>query len=111
VDAGLLAYDLDEAIGLIASAGTVLSDLRRGQNRLHLLTGLLRQSIELRPSAGYEDVNDAKRLSVNPAICGVRQRSLGRSCHPSRYARAAAAIELQRRYCLRQPFLRSKRTV
>ena len=45
-DAGLLAYrELDEALGLTASAGTALSDLRRGRNRRHVLTGLLRQSI------------------------------------------------------------------
>ena len=45
-DAGLLAYrGLDEVLGLTTSAGTALSDLRRGRNRRHFLTGLLRQSI------------------------------------------------------------------
>jgi hypothetical protein len=45
-DVGLLVYcKLDEALGLTASAGTALSDLRRGRNRRHVLTGLLRQPI------------------------------------------------------------------
>ena len=58
-DAGLLAYrELDEALGLTASGGAALSDLRRGRNTRHVLTGLLRQSIYGR-LAGYEDVNDA----------------------------------------------------
>jgi hypothetical protein len=73
-DAGLLAYrELDEALGLTASAGTALSDLRRGRNRRHVLTGLLRQSIFGR-LAGYEDVNDAERLSVDPAMRAVVDR-------------------------------------
>jgi hypothetical protein len=73
-DAGLLAYrELDEALGLTASAGAGLSDLRRGRNRRHVLTGLLRQSIFGR-LAGYEDVNDAERLSVDPAMRAVVDR-------------------------------------
>src|SRR5680860_1029056 len=56
-DAGLLAYrELDEALGLTEIAGAALSDLRRGKNTRHLLTGLLRQSVFGR-LAGYEDVN------------------------------------------------------
>ncbi len=67
-DAGLLAYrELDEVLGLTDLGGTVLSDLRRGKNRRHLLTGLLRQSVYGR-LAGYEDVNDAARLSLDPAM-------------------------------------------
>jgi hypothetical protein len=73
-DAGLLAYrELDEAPGLTTTAGTALSDLRRGRNRRHVLTGLLRQSIFGR-LAGYEDVNDAERLSVDPAMRAVVDR-------------------------------------
>ncbi len=67
-DAGLLAYrELDEVLGLTDLSGTVLSDLRRGKNTRHLLTGLLRQSVFGR-LAGYEDVNDAERLSRDPAM-------------------------------------------
>jgi hypothetical protein len=73
-DAGLLAYrELDEALGLTTTAGTALSDLRRGRNRRHVLTGLLRQSIFGR-LAGYEDVNDAERLSVDPVMRAVVDR-------------------------------------
>jgi hypothetical protein len=59
-DAGLLAYrELNEVLGLTDLGGATLSDLRRGKNARHLLTGLLRQSVYGR-LAGYEDVNDAE---------------------------------------------------
>ncbi len=64
-DAGLLAYrELDDVLGLTDLGGAALSDLRRGKNTRHLLTGLLRQSVIGR-LAGYEDVNDAERLSCD----------------------------------------------
>ncbi len=70
-DAGLLAYrELDEALGLTNLGGAALADLRRGKNTRHLLTGLLRQSVYGR-LAGYEDVNDAERLSRDPAMCAI----------------------------------------
>ncbi len=73
-DAGLLAYrELDDVLGLTDLGGAALSDLRRGKNTRHLLTGLLRQSVFGR-LAGYEDVNDAERLSRDPAM---RARSRG----------------------------------
>jgi len=73
-DAGLLAYrELDDALGLTETAGAVLADQRRGKNRRHPLTGLLRHSVYGR-LAGYEDVNDADWLSVDPAMRAIVDR-------------------------------------
>jgi hypothetical protein len=70
-DGGLLAYrELDEALGLFNSASTVMSDKRTGRNIQHDMTSLLRQSVYSR-LAGYEDVNDAHRLSVDPVMRAV----------------------------------------
>src|SRR5215218_7194632 len=67
-DAGLLAYrELDDALGLTATAGAALADARTGRNGRHALVGLLRQSVFGR-LAGYEDVNDAERLRRDPAM-------------------------------------------
>jgi hypothetical protein len=67
-DAGLLAYrELDEALGLTEMGADLLTDSRLGMNKQHLLVPLLRQSIYSR-LAGYEDVNDAERLAVDPAM-------------------------------------------
>ena len=43
----------------------LLTDSRQGSNKQHLFIPLLRQSIYSR-LAGYEDVNDAERLTVDP---------------------------------------------
>jgi hypothetical protein len=67
-DAGLLAYrELDEVLSLTEMVAEVLSDSRPGTNKQHGLVPMLRQSIYSR-LAGYEDVNDAERLAVDPAM-------------------------------------------
>ena len=67
-NAGLLPYrDLDEAVRLTESAAAEFLDFRTGRNVQHSMTALLRQSIYSR-LAGYEDVNDADRLGVDPVM-------------------------------------------
>jgi len=67
-DAGLFPYrDLDEAAGLTASGAADLFDQRSGSNIRHRMVALLRQSVYSR-LAGYDDVNDAERLSVDPVM-------------------------------------------
>ncbi len=73
-DAGLLPYrELDDALGLTELGGEVLSETRRGKNTRHLLVGLLRQPVFGR-LAGYEDVNDAERLSQDPVMRTIVDR-------------------------------------
>ena len=48
-------------------SGEALKDSRLGKNKQHGPSGLLRQSIYSR-LAGYEDVKDAERLCVDPAM-------------------------------------------
>jgi hypothetical protein len=69
-------------------AGSVLRDTRTGHNRLHSLVGLLRQSVFGR-LAGYEDVNDADRLALDPVM---RQIVGGRAVD----AQAASASQMGR---------------
>ena len=70
-DAGLLAYrELDEALGLFDLASSVLNEIRTGRNIQHDIRALLRQSVYSR-LAGYEDVNDADRLSSDPAMRAI----------------------------------------
>ena len=70
-DGGLLAYrELDDALGLFDAVSTALSDQRTGRNIQHAMTTLLRQSVYSR-LAGYEDVNDAERLSVDPVLRAI----------------------------------------
>ncbi len=78
-DGGLLAYrELDDALGLTATAASALAEGRRGANIHHRLLGLLRQAVYGR-LAGYEDVNDAERLARDPAMRAIIGREgLGR---------------------------------
>ncbi|MEE1562763.1 MAG: IS1380 family transposase, partial [Alphaproteobacteria bacterium] len=67
-DAGMLPYrELDDAVGLSEIAGGVLADTRRGKNGRHDLSGQFRQSVFGR-LGGYDDVNDADRLSLDPVM-------------------------------------------
>jgi hypothetical protein len=70
-DAGLLAYrDLDDALVLFDGIPSLFHDPRTGRNTQHSLTPLLRQSIYSR-LAGYDDVNDGTRLSVDPVMRAI----------------------------------------
>ncbi len=67
-DAGLLAFrELDETLGLSQMAAKRLADGRIGKNIQHGLLALFRQAVFGR-LAGYEDVNDAERLRLDPAM-------------------------------------------
>ena len=67
-DSGLLPYrEPDDAVGLTEIAGGTLTDTRRGKNGRHGLVGQFRQSVFGR-LGGYDDVNDADRLSLDPVM-------------------------------------------
>ena len=67
-DAGLLPYrELDEVFNLTVMGDGLLHDWRTGKNTQDTMAALLRQSIYSR-LAGYEDTNDAERLSVDPTM-------------------------------------------
>src|SRR5262245_49752857 len=67
-DAGLPAYrEIDDALDLPSSTADELQDPRTGRNTRHGLAALLRQSLFSR-LAGYEDLNDAQRLRIDPAL-------------------------------------------
>ena len=75
-DGGLiLARELDERLGLSELMDLHLSDPRRGKNIQLPLSDLLRQSIYSR-LAGYEDVNDAERLSQDPTFRLIGSRKI-----------------------------------
>src|SRR5712671_6271545 len=88
-DAGLLAYrELDDVLRLTALVGEMLADARTGKNGRHALVGLLRQSVFGR-LAGYQDVNDAKRLRHDPAMRWIvgGKAAHGRAASPSQMGR------------------------
>ncbi len=67
-DSGLLLVrELDERLGLSALIAENIMEDRRGKNTQLPLPDLLRQSIYSR-LAGYEDLNDAERLSQDPTF-------------------------------------------
>ena len=81
-DAGLiLVRELDERLGLEKLIPDHLSDSRHGLNTQFRVADLLRQSVYSR-LAGYEDLNDAARLSSDPTF-----RLIG---SPKRWDRSAA---------------------
>ena len=81
-DAGLiLVRELDERLGLATLIAEHLSDSRHGLNTQFSLADLLRQSVYSR-LAGYEDLNDAVRVSADPTF-----RLIG---SPTRWDRGAA---------------------
>jgi hypothetical protein len=77
-DAGvMLVREVDERLGLEAILAEHLLDSRHGLNTQFPLPDLLRQSVYSR-LAGYEDLNDAARLSTDPMlrlILRIRGRS------------------------------------
>jgi len=88
-DGGLLVMrELDDALGLSGLASAALCDNRPGKNTVHQLDGLFRQSVYGR-LAGYEDVNDADRLALDPVM---RQIVGGRAVD----AQAASASQMGR---------------
>jgi hypothetical protein len=78
----LLVRELDEHLGLGQLIRKNLTDARHGKNAQLPLSDLLRQSVYSR-LAGYEDLNDAGRLSQDPTfrlIGSEKIRERGQLC-------------------------------
>src|SRR2546426_10427820 len=78
-DGGLvLVRELDERLGFGKLIEQHLTDSRRGKNTQFPFADLLRQSVYTR-LAGYEDLNDAQRLSQDPTfrLIGSRRSGIG----------------------------------
>ncbi len=70
-DGGLLMmHELDDALGLSGLASSARRGNRLGKNTIHRLGGLFRQSVCGR-LAGYEEVNDADQLALDPVRCQI----------------------------------------
>ena len=68
--------ELDERLGLATLIAEHLSDSRQGLNTQFNLADLLRQSVYSR-LAGYEDLNDAVRVSADPTFRLIGSPTLG----------------------------------
>ena len=82
-DAGLiLVRELDERLGLAGIIAAHLHDARHGRTTQFRLPDLLRQSVYSR-LAGYEDLNDAQRLSNRSDLSSDRVAdAVGPACSP-----------------------------
>ena len=80
-DGGLiLVRELDERLGLGKLIGEHLTDSRQGTNKQFTFADLLRQSVYSR-LAGYEDLNDAERVAIDPTFRLIAsQKDLGSRC-------------------------------
>jgi hypothetical protein len=78
---------LDELLGLGDLIPEHLRDLRHGKTTQLRLADLFRQSVYIR-LAGYEDGNDAERLSQDPAFRLIGSQKISR-------ARSGAAFALR----------------
>ena len=76
---------MDEHLGLETLIGAHLTDSRQGANAQFSLADLLRQSVYSR-LAGYEDLNDAVRVSADPTF-----RLIG---SPTRWDRGGALTSI-----------------
>ena len=89
--------ELDDALALTPIASDYLQESRTGRNIRHHLVSLLRQSIYSR-LAGYDDTNDAERLSQDPANRARRMAidALGRQFDSSSHPRGSCIQGNQR---------------
>ena len=79
-DGGLiLVRELDERLGLGELIDEHLSDSRQGTNKQFTLADLLRQSVYSR-LAGYEDLNDAERISIDPTFRLIGSQKIWDRC-------------------------------
>jgi hypothetical protein len=83
-----LVREWDERLGLGGLIAKHLSDSRRGDNRQSPLADPFPQMV-CRRLVGYEDVNDAERLSQSPSLpraASGSRKTLSRSISPRKGA-------------------------